>query len=66
MELNKIPHNKLVKMLDSAPDQETKNRIAYELTKRIYIPNKQITFEEILLSFGYVYEEKPKVKSLKL
>lgn len=49
-----IPTVELVNILCEAQDQEIINRIAYELTCRIWVPNKSNeTFEEMLEKFGY-------------
>ena len=43
----------LIEAIDNAKDQSEINVIAYELTCRTYIPFSSITFEELLLRFGY-------------
>lgn len=47
----------LVNILCETQDQDLINRIAYELTCRIWVPNKSNkTFEEMLYEFGYKQE----------
>jgi len=44
----------LINILCETQDQDIINRIAYELTCRIWVPNKSDeTFEEMLEKFGY-------------
>ena len=46
----------LINLICNIKDQLLINKIAYELTCRIYVPNQEKTFEEMLYSFGYVKE----------
>ena len=34
-------------------DQELVNTLAYELTCRLYVPNQEVNFDELLFKFGY-------------
>ena len=43
----------LINILCETQDQDIINRIAYELTCRIWVPNASETFEEMLEKFGY-------------
>lgn len=66
MDIKTIPTAKLVHILCDVTDQDIINRIAYELTCRIYVPNNgETTFEEMLSSFGYKDIEKENTKQLK-
>lgn len=59
------PTVRLVQLLEdsiSNSNQQLTNMLAYELTYRIYIPEGEKTFEEMLYSFGYKTIEKEKVK----
>ena len=40
-------------------DQERINKYAYQLTLRIYVPESDYSFEEILAGFGYKKIEEP-------
>ena len=53
----------LVKILYVSEDQEIINQAALELAKRIYVPNDNNSFEEMLKNFGYKKEEN--IKQLK-
>lgn len=66
MDIKTIPTAELVHILCEVTDQDIINRIAYELTCRIYVPNNgKTTFEEMLLSFGYKDVEKENSKQLR-
>lgn len=43
-------------------DQEELNKYALELTEKIWIPTIDMTFQELLESYGYVELEKIKIK----
>lgn len=43
-------------------DQEELNKYALELTEKIWIPTIDMTFQELLESYGYVEPEKIKIK----
>lgn len=45
-----------------AHNQEDLNKYALELTEKIWIPTIDMTFQELLESYGYVDPEKPKTK----
>lgn len=53
----------LVKILYTSEEQEIINQAALELARRIYIPNDEVTFEQMLKNFGYK-KEKEKIKIL--
>jgi hypothetical protein len=50
----------LIKYAEQLGNQEVVNAIAYELAYRVYVPNKEITFESVLFDFGY--REIPKIE----
>lgn len=64
--LDKVPTNILVDALSNGADQDTINKCAYELTRRIWVPNKKISFEQMLTNFGFRYPEEEQVKVKKL
>lgn len=39
-------------------NQDSINMYAYELTTRVYVPNSEYTFEDMLMNFGYKIKEK--------
>ena len=43
-------------------DQEALNKYALELTEKIWIPTIDMTFQELLESYGYVEPERKLVK----
>ena len=54
--LNTIPTVKLVDLIGiykKEDNQDMVNLLAYELTCRIYVPNKGTTFDELAYRFGY-------------
>ena len=57
-ELREMPTNKLIELLYILENQDQINIIAYELTCRMYVPFKDITFDELLLKNGYMPKEK--------
>lgn len=62
--LKTIPTVKLVKLISDASnkgEQDLVNIIAYELTCRIWVPNEETTFEEMLKNFGYIKPEAPEL-----
>jgi hypothetical protein len=55
-EFETTPTCMLINMLSDAEqkdEQEIVNICAYELACRVYVPNKQITFTQMLKDFGY-------------
>ena len=55
-EFETTPTVQVINILSDAEqkgEQEIVNICAYELTCRIYVPNKQITFVQMLQDFGY-------------
>ena len=63
--LSKIPLFEFIDLLDQASkenNQELVNEIALEIKKRLYVPNKKITEEQMLKEFGYKEIEKSKEK----
>ena len=59
------PTNKLISILDIAiqnEEQDLVNIIAYEITRRIWIPNDKITFEQMAADFGYKKETEEEKK----
>ena len=58
----------LINLIDLISDasrednQELVNELAIEIKKRLYVPNKKITEEQMLKEFGYKEIEKPKEK----
>lgn len=58
----------LVRLINEASnkgEQNLVNIIAYELAYRIWVPNKETTFEEMLKSFGYISPQETKEKKKK-
>ena len=70
-ELRKVPTKDLIGHLNAAlamGNQSSVNLYAYELTYRIYVPNDDVSFEEMLEKFGYKKIEpkgKAKIKEKK-
>lgn len=63
IELRTIPTVQLVNAIgafEQQGDQAMVNRIAKELAYRIWVPNSETSFEEMMRSFGYKEPEKPK------
>ena len=65
MRLNKVPTVKLAKLLDGLfkekpINQEEINYVAFELARRIYVPNQYTTFEDMLYEFGFRFQDKEK------
>lgn len=50
----------LVMSMNEAEDQELINRLALEITYRMYVPFESKTFEELLVENGYRVIEKGK------
>lgn len=50
----------LVMTMNEAKDQEIINRLALEITYRMYVPFEDKTFEELLVQNGYRVIEKGK------
>ena len=70
MDLSKIPTVELTTVLDIAinsGDQEFINKVAIEITRRIYVPNNKISMDEFLSQWGYqpLEESKEDIKTLK-
>ena len=66
-DLSKIPLINLIDLIADASkedNQELVNELALEIKKRLYVPNKKITEEQMLKEFGYkeIKKEKPKEK----
>ena len=62
-DLSKIPLFEFIDLLDQASkenNQELVNELALEINKRLYVPNKKITEEQMLKEFGYKEIEKQK------
>ena len=58
----------LVRLINEASnkgEQNLVNVIAYELTYRIWVPNQETTFEEMLKRFGYISPQEAKEKKKK-
>ena len=52
-----VPHKKLIEYISTSDNQEIVNRCAYELTKRMWVPNREITFDKMLSDFGFRYPD---------
>ena len=64
-DLSKIPLFAFIDLIDQASkenNQELVNELALEIKKRLYVPNKKITEEQMLKEFGYKEIEKSKKK----
>lgn len=64
--IEKTPTIVLVNCLFTNDDQDTINMCAYELTRRLWVPNTEITFDQMLHNFGFRYIEQEEVKIKKL
>lgn len=56
MDLSKMPLVQFPTLMTQAAemgDQSLLNILAYEVTTRLYIPNQDKSFEEMLRTFGY-------------
>lgn len=63
MQIRTIPTAQLINVIgvfEQQGDQSMVNRIAKELAYRIWVPNAETTFEEMMKQFGYKEPEKPK------
>lgn len=63
--LKTVPTVKLIQLISNASnngEQDLVNIYAYELTYRIWVPNEEKTFEEMLKEFGYVESEAQKLE----
>lgn len=63
--LKTVPTVKLIQLISNASnngEQDLVNIYAYELTYRIWVPNEEETFEEMLKKFGYVEPEAQKLE----
>ncbi len=68
-DLKTTPTYQLINMLNQAAQAEAQdlvNIVAWELAGRIWVPNDEITFEQMASDFGYVKPEEPKQRKLKL
>ena len=64
-DFSKVPLINLIDLIADASkedNQELVNELALEIKKRLYVPNKKITEEQMLKEFGYKEIEKPKEK----
>lgn len=64
-DFSKVPLINLIDLIADASkenNQELVNEIALEIKKRLYVPNKKITEEQMLKEFGYKEIEKSKEK----
>ena len=64
-DFSKVPLINLIDLISDASredNQELVNELAIEIKKRLYVPNKKITEEQMLKEFGYKEIEKPKEK----
>lgn len=64
-DLSKVPLINLIDLIADASkedNQELVNELALEIKKRLYVPNKKITEEQMLKEFGYKEIEKSKEK----
>lgn len=52
----------LITWADSAPTQEERNVIIFELTCRMYVPFSGVSFDELLLSNGYKLIERENIR----
>ena len=62
-DIRTIPTVQLVNAIgqfEQQGNQQMVNMIAKELTYRIWVPNKETSFEEMMVSFGYKEIEPPK------
>lgn len=55
--IEKVPHADLINYISTSDNQEIINRCAYELTKRLWVPQRMITFDAMLAKFGYRYPD---------
>jgi len=68
-DIRTIPTAQLVNAIgqfEQQGNQEMVNLIARELTYRIWVPNKETSFEDMMRSFGYKDIEKPKTLGRKM
>ena len=64
-DFSKVPLINLIDLIADASkedNQELVNELALEIKKRLYVPNKKITEEQMLKEFGYKEIEKSKEK----
>lgn len=64
-DFSKVPLINLIDLIADASkedNQELVNELALEIKKRLYVPNKKITEEQMLKEFGYKEIKKPKEK----
>jgi hypothetical protein len=52
----------LITWADSAPTQEERNIMIFELTCRMYVPFSGVSFDELLLSNGYKPIERESIR----
>ena len=68
-QLKTTPTYQLINILnlaEQASQQDLVNIVACELASRIWVPNDEVTFEQMATEFGYVKPEEPVQKKLKL
>jgi hypothetical protein len=59
-DLRTTPLKELINLMEVAAvtsDQSLLNKVAYEVTTRLYIPESEKSFDEMLVEFGYSLEE---------
>lgn len=64
-DFSKVPLINLIDLIADASkedNQELVNELALEIKKRLYVPNKKITEEQMLKEFGYKEIKKSKEK----
>lgn len=54
----------LMCLIEKEEDQAIINRLALEITFRLYVPFSSVTFEELLVENGYRIIEKDKSRTL--
>ena len=61
------PTCELINIINNSKDQNEINQIAIELTTRLYVPfNGHISFENMIINFGYKPIEKEKILERRL
>lgn len=61
--VHEMDFNELVELIQETENQELINRLALEITYRLYVPFKSKTFEELLIENGYRIIEENKNKN---
>lgn len=67
MEYRNLPTIELIDIMNKASGegkQTEVNMYAYELACRLYVPFSDVSFDDILLSLGYVNLKEEKVKNM--